>query len=428
MREQRRSGFTLIELLVVIAIIAVLIGLLLGAVQKVREAAAALECQNKLKQIITATHNFHQSNNSLPTYNGIFPMAGSTLQSANPRAVYGSWFVHLMPYLELEGAYKQIANDVAQYTNTGSTVTSAGGTLISPAVPAAWSPPPTLVSPGVPATYNQYTGSQQWVGTTTGNGYTIYTLQWVPPRNPDPGTGTPAVYDYSGSTYNPGSPAVYGPPGAPVNGYVGVWEPTMRATVFKVLLCPSDTTSVKGRVYNGAWGATNYLANWNALTDGTPGQGYQAGPERLTAIRDGLSNTLFFAEGYATCEGRGRTALLAWHKGDGGYSYGGVHNLGLTFSLGSNQIDAGQGLITVSSGNGFPNPSQNPNLNFYFQIQPSSSATGANGCDSLTAQTPHRAMNVAMGDASVRSMSTGTTPAVWLAVMGPGDGLAVTLE
>ena len=112
--HHRRSAFTLIELLVVIAIIAVLIGLLLPAVQKVRESAARTQCQNNMKQFGLALHNYASANNST------FPASRITV-AGDPR--FRSWTPLALSYVEQDNAAR-LWNETIKW-NTGTNLTTA---------------------------------------------------------------------------------------------------------------------------------------------------------------------------------------------------------------------------------------------------------------------------------------------------------------
>src|SRR5437763_4794011 len=95
-RSARRPGFTLIELIVVIAIIALLVGLLLPAVQKVRDAANRIRCANNMKQIGLALHMYHDVEGQFP------PSTNVNVQSR----LYWSWMARILPYVEQDNLYR----------------------------------------------------------------------------------------------------------------------------------------------------------------------------------------------------------------------------------------------------------------------------------------------------------------------------------
>ncbi|MFH5802862.1 DUF1559 domain-containing protein [Alienimonas sp. DA493] len=117
-RRSVRTGFTLIELLVVIAIIAILVSLLLPAVQQAREAARRSQCQNNLKQIGLALHNYHSAYN-------VFPLCGTGESDRSVCHGMMSPLVGLLPYLDQTALWGQVSKPLTITTGSGATATTA---------------------------------------------------------------------------------------------------------------------------------------------------------------------------------------------------------------------------------------------------------------------------------------------------------------
>jgi prepilin-type N-terminal cleavage/methylation domain-containing protein/prepilin-type processing-associated H-X9-DG protein len=123
-RCRGRAAFTLIELLVVIAIIAILIGLLVPAVQKVREAAARTQCQNNLKQIILAAHNYHDQYKHFPGNSQNEGGWDWNFQGTAKNPTSWSWLARLLPFIEQSPFYKQAGVEINTFAQSLSFLTT----------------------------------------------------------------------------------------------------------------------------------------------------------------------------------------------------------------------------------------------------------------------------------------------------------------
>jgi type II secretory pathway pseudopilin PulG len=255
-------------LLVVIAIIGILVSLLLPAVQSAREAARSVQCRNNLRQLGLAMHNFHNRNNTFPTYWGYYPDTGK-------KRARGSWFVHLMPDLEQQTVFDGVLANGGNY--------GASSTLVSPA------------SPDYRAAYNDTSGSTLVPNPPSVSNHIGHQYErpsggtWVPPPRYVPQVGTAAVRNY---TY-------YG-----IDAY--------SEMSFPVLGCPSDTSTYKHHQlfkfrHNRGWSFTNYQANFHVFT--APTKKVADTYATMQHIPDGLSNTILFAEGMRFCDGTARMAF-----------------------------------------------------------------------------------------------------------------------
>jgi prepilin-type N-terminal cleavage/methylation domain-containing protein len=330
-----RKAFTLIELLVVIAIIAILIGLLVPAVQKVREAAARIKCSNNMKQMSLALHNCNDTQGRMP------PMAGTF-----GGAYYGPLLFHLLPYIEQNNVWQSAA--WLDYTAKVGTPTPNPATTIN--IGVIW---PT------------------WDSVNRGNN-TFLRQTRIP---------------------------IYQCPSDPTLDNCIDW-------------CSGDASYAGNFQVFGVQGLIPNSNNWARLEPA-----FDSFARIPSTFQDGTSQTIVFAEKYSRCNGTGNPGGVWWMRGvwHGARSFG---TGGSDDSYPADRLSA-----VFGGGRGIDGTVWLTGTGSKFLVQPANPLNRPGPCDKRVASSAHTSgMNAALGDGSVRFLSSGISPQTWWAACTPAGG------
>ena len=389
-----RRAFSLIEMLIAIGIIAILIGLTLPAIQKVRSAAAATRSRNNLHQIALAAHNYAADRGFLPPSIGWDNVNGQPLQNG----IAGSFWLHILPYTDSAELF------------------------------------PTFFSQDMTAQYLIFSGTTSVSYTTAPSTYSSIALQLNYMPNPNFNSANPV-----GAA---NSPFLAGPP---------AYRAASKGKLVKLYLSPTDPTFgdvyVKASIPTLGGGSltalTSYMCNKELLQQYLP----------LNGITDGTSNTMMLAEGYASCsevDSIYRTNVwdnrtvenFAQPKLSGGvyvYPDGSVAVSPYNYKYLANMPDAAQtgyvsdfarattavvtpakvalvgGKVVWSYGS-----LNNPTFQDYPEWFDSTGGVGKGNCAiNLPQSLSPGSINVAMADGSVHSVSKGVSYTAWTAAITP---------